>query len=221
MLVLEDDPIHVIVNKLTKAPTQRVLVVNHQNKLIGVISPKDIIFNIVSSGSPTISRSLQRKVEALEGELATIKKEVSVEKNEAQILNQFKQLIESSLFLCHSVTENGKIRFANKRLHEILGYQDGELAGKDITELYPSHLHDIVRNALSEIENKGKQSIVYSAFLTKKGESVKVEMSSIAIYENDSAAGNKRFMGTATVSRVIDSDIMLRVLSGAVKYDKP
>lgn len=209
--VKESEPIDKVVAVMVKAPNNRVLVTDDQEKLVGIVSPKDVIFYLIAEPG---SESLQKKVEHLEGELENLRAQHAELLDAKKNLEEFEGIIQGSLFLCHSLAPDGKIRFANKRLHEILGYADGALIGKGFEDLYPDHLHATVRTSLKEIEKRGKQEIVYSALKTARGESIKVEMTSIGLKD---AAG--KFSGTATVSRIIDTEVMLKLLSGAFKHE--
>lgn len=210
-LVREGDPIDKVVGSMVKAPNNRVLVTDDQQKLVGIVSPKDVIFYLIAEPG---SESLQKKVEHLEDELELLRAQHAQLLSAKKSLEEFENILQGSLFLCHSLSPQGKIRFANRRLHEILGYPEGALIGKGLEDLYPEHLHAIARAGLQGIEKSGKQEIVYSALKTAHGESIKVEMTSIAL--KDSAG---KFSGTATVSRIIDTEVMLKLLSGAFRSE--
>lgn len=209
VMVSDKDSLNQVLKVLLASKSHRLLVVDYQDRLVGVISPKDIIAALLNDGQ---AQSLQTKVDRLEEELLLLRADNAQLKMQHKTLDDLKNLMESSLFLTHSVGPDGKIHFANARLHQVLGYPDGFLVGQDFEILYPEHLKALVKKSFLELSRGNQQKIVYSALVTKKGESIKVEMTSISLQKDDG-----EFNGTATVSRIIDSEVMLKLLSGAFK----
>lgn len=207
--VNERDTLNHVLKTLLASKVNRLLVLDSQEKLVGIISPKDIIGALLNDSSHV---SLQNKVDALEDELRILRQNNAQLKEKHQSLDDLKNLMESSMFLTHSVGPDGKIHFANQRIHQVLGYPDGSLLGQDFEILYPSHIRPLVKKSFAELSRGDTQKIVYSALSTKDNMSIKVEMTSIALRKEDGT-----FNGTATVSRIIDSEVMLKLLSGAFK----
>jgi len=212
-LVIDRDNLGAVVKVMAQSRSNRVLVVDSNEKLLGVISPKDIISSIVSSKES--SPSLQHQVDTLERERAVLREEYDRLVHHQKSLQEFQDVMQSSLFLCHSVGIDGTIRFANSRLHEILEYANGSLIGKSFTDIYPDHIHADVRKSLADLKLADQQKVMYSALKTKSGESIKVEITSVALRDSSGA-----FIGTATISRVIDAGLMMKLLSGAFRHDR-
>lgn len=208
--VKENDSILTVLQLSLKAPLHRIYVLDATGHLKGVISPKDILsaLNDDVESSPTMQKELKdlrEKVNKM-GQVQNI-----LEHTEHQ-LKSYENLVESTNFMLHSVDATGKIIMANSRMHSVLGYNPGELIGKNLHDLYPQHLWKTVDEGLHHVRKTGEQVPVYSTYMTKMKDPIKVEITSQAVTDEKG-----QFVATSTISRVIDSDQLLRLLNGVIK----
>lgn len=191
-----------VVTALIRCPLHRVLVKNGAGKLVGIISPKDILRRFKGADR----QNLQSKLKDLEGEVKKLSHHL---KDTQADMDLYKRLFESSPVMTHSVDQKGVILMANPLLHEFLGYDPGELVGQSIFDLYPESLHHEVQQGLQEVIEQGKHALSYSSFKSKSGEVCRVEVISSSLM-NDRG----EFVGTLTLSRPVDGDQLLRSLHG-------
>ena len=204
--VSPESPIIEILTAMIMNPTHRVLVRNRHNKIVGIISPKDLMRATIGVENP--AQSMKQRLKQTEALLqASLQEKQSLE----QTLEVYQQAFHETPYMMHAVNEKGVILMANKREHEILGYKDGELKNKSMFDLYAKNMHSLAAQGLQEVIEKGHHHITYTTLLSKKGETIRCDISSSAIYDN---AG--KFLSTISVLRPIDSDEMLRILNGIV-----
>lgn len=209
--VSEDENLDEVIKTLLKTPTHRVLVKNKKEKLAGIISPRDIV-RILTGES--------KKVLDLRSELEKAKKETAVQaaeiKNLSESLARYKTVFADTPYMMHSVDAQGVIQMANKKIHQVLGYNDGELIGKTLGDLYPKSVQHEAIEGLKRIMDEGFHHTTYSSMLTKNGQKIRVDLASSALRDNQ---GN--FLGTITISREIDSENLLRALHGVLQGKDP
>ena len=128
-----------------------------------------------------------------------------------QVLSKYQKLYDDSPYSMHSVDEKGIVVLANKRLHEMLGYKHGELIGESVVKLYSDTVRHDALAGLKKIMEEGYQHNIYTTMITKTGEKLRVDVASSALRDD-----NGNFMSTITISRTVDSQILLRALHGIV-----
>jgi PAS domain S-box-containing protein len=204
--VEEEDSLDTVIKVLIKSPSHRIVVLSKQKKLMGIISPKDILRFITGESKKSID---------LRTELETTKKQaekLSIQLSSLQEnLKKFQSLYNETPYMMHSVDAHGTIILANKKIHQVLGYREGELIGKSLTDLYPQTVHHEAMYGLRRIMDSGYHHTVYTTFVTKDGQKIRVDIASSSLKDQD---GN--FMGTISISREIDSEHLLRALHGVV-----
>lgn len=208
--VQDKDDINTVVQAALRSPYHRVIVLDDADHLLGVISPKDILSVLNDDDEP--SKSMQQELKDLRLQVQEMDKiKESIVTKEAKLKN-YELLFASNQFMLHSVDASGKIIMANPRLHSVLGYAPNELVGKTIRDLYPQHLWSVVEEGLKKVKSSGQQELIYSMFKKKNGDTIKVEIASQAVQEE-----NGKFLATSTISRVVDSDSLLKLLHGVFK----
>ena len=199
-------PIIEILTAMIMNPTHRVLVRNRHGKIVGIISPKDLMRATIGIENP--AQSMKQRLKDAEDKLnASIQEKKSLE----QTLEVYQQAFHETPYMMHAANEKGVIIMANKREHEVLGYKDGELINKTMFDLYAKSMHHLAAQGLKEVIERGHHHITYTTLVTKDGEAIRCDISSSAIYD-----ANGKFMSTISVLRPIDSDEMLRILNGIV-----
>lgn len=207
--VKEKDPIDEVVKQIINSPSHRALVLDDHGHLRGIISPKDILRILV--GEDARSGSLLNEFAILQDRLNIARDQLQATQSQ---LKSVSTVIEKSAFMFHSVDSKGKIVIANERIHQELGYQPNELVGKAILDLYPSDLHKSILDGLKKlIDGEEKEIKTYSTYIKKDGKPLRVEIVSRSIVD-----ANNQFLATSTLSRILDSEELLRTLHGV--YDE-
>jgi len=202
----EESSLDEVVKALAQSPTNRLLVRNKQEKLVGIISPKDIL--ILVSGAERNVTSLKDELTNTRGKATQLSQKVE---NLEGSLKIYQNLFEDSPHMMHSVDKNGRIIMANKEIHRRLGYESGDLVGKTVSDLYPkSVLHEALAG-LKKIENEGQHQMTYTTMLRKNGEKIRVDIASSALRDE-----HEKFLSTISISREVDSEALLRALHGIV-----
>jgi PAS domain S-box-containing protein len=196
--VNDEDEIAAVLKTIVRAPTHRVLVRDRKEKVIGIISPKDLLRSIQGGGD--VSRVVVDEVQALQRELSDLRGKLH---EMSQYLQTYDIVFQSGMFGLHSVDRLGKVVFANEKLHEGLGYPPGELIGKTIFDIYPKEHHDEAREGLRRVMTEGRHSMTHSAMVRKDGTMTNVDIASAALKDEKG-----RFIGTFTISRFHGSDAM-------------
>jgi len=129
--VKESDPIDIVVKAVMGSQFHRVLVVDAQGHLRGIISPKDLLKFLV--GDDHKSGSLAQEMTVLQDRIAILKDQLKATQNE---LSNIGGIVEKSPFMFHSIDANAKIVIANEKLHSELGYNPKELIGRSVYDLY-------------------------------------------------------------------------------------
>lgn len=191
IFVRNDDTPSDVVKALVVSPTHRVLVRDESKKIVGIISPKDLLRNLC--GDKKVSKPLLDELHALNAQIEALKGKLS---EMTMYLETYDTVFQSGMYMLHSVNREGKIVMANERLHKLLGYEPGTLIGKTIFDIYHASVHQDARAGLKKIMAEGKHFLTYSIMLKKNGESIKVDLASAALKDE---AG--RFLGTFTISR--------------------
>ncbi|MES2769506.1 MAG: CBS domain-containing protein [Bdellovibrionota bacterium] len=198
-----NDTIAVVVKGVLESPSHRILVLENK-KLVGIISPKDILKFLV--GDDTKSGSMVQELNILQDRIEILKDQLKATKSE---LSNIGGIVEKSPFMFHSVNTNAEIVIANEKLHSELGYQPKELIGKSIYDLYDPREKMAVTASLRELMSSNKNIKAYTTYLRKNGEPLRVEVMSTAIMNS-----KNEFVATSSISRILDSDSLLRALHG-------
>lgn len=202
--VVPSTPLVEVVKGIAQCPLHRVLVQKESGRLVGIISPKDVLRAL--SGDLSQTGRMQVKLLELEKEVNKLSEQL----NETQrSFDNYAMLFDSAGYMMHSADKDGKILFANQRLHERLGYNEGSLIGRSVYDLYAPHVHDEIKIGLEKVAQFGRHELVYSTYLRKNGQPLRVEVVSSSLKD-----GSGHFIGTFTISRPIDSEAMLRSLHG-------
>lgn len=204
--VFEDTPMSDVLKEILASPTHRVLVKNKKEKVVGIISPKDLMRALIGQLNP--SQNIKEKLKETEEKLRiALEKVQTIEKH----LEVYEQTFHETPYMMHAVDKDGKILMANRREHEMLGYNYGELVGKTILDLYAKPMHHEALQGLKKVIETGHHHITYTTLLKKNGTSLRCDISSSAIMSDKG-----EFISTISVLRPIDSDEMLRILNGIV-----
>jgi PAS domain S-box-containing protein len=142
-----------------------VLVKNRHGKIVGIISPKDLMRATIGVENP--AQNMKQRLADAEKLLKT---SIAEKKSIELTLEMYQQAFHETPYMMHAANEKGIILMANKREHEVLGYAEGELTGKSIFELYAKNMHKLVTSGLKEVIEKGHHHITYTTLLTKKNE---------------------------------------------------
>jgi PAS domain S-box-containing protein len=207
--VLESTDIPEVVKGLIQSPVHRVLVQSAAGKLVGIISPKDVLRSLMGEGKNTTK--LSDKLHQLDDQIKILSTHLADANSH---LMQHTKFFETNQYMMHSADRNGKILMANVTLHQMLGYEHDELIGKTIFDIYPENLHTQIRDGLKKVIAEGGHKLIYSTMVKKNGQTVRVEVVSSSVSDPQG-----KFLSTFTISRPIDGDLLLKALHGV--FDKP
>lgn len=199
-----------VVKALIRSPLHRALVADSTDRLLGIISPKDVL-RALGGGGPR-RRHLTQDLQALEDKVKELNKTLQAQNKD---LSRYAQVFDSEVYMMHSADRTGKILLANQALHQALDYGDGELIGKSVFDIYPLRLHETVKAGLERVIAGTGLVQVVSSFLTKNGDEVRVEIASSALRDE-----NGNVMGTFTISHLMDTEHLLRKLHGVLGTSK-
>ncbi|USN46139.1 MAG: PAS domain S-box protein [Pseudobdellovibrionaceae bacterium] len=207
--VSEDAPLTEVVEAMIKSKTHRVLVQNASQRLTGIISPKDVITFLIGEDKAQITlkdqlRLADEKLKALTAQVTTLK----------DSLHKYHELFEDNPAMVHSVDANGHIVMANRRIHEVLGYEPGEMLNLTMYDIYSENVHGEAEKGLKTVMETGSHKSVYSTMITKTGQKIRVDLASSALRDPSG-----KFMGSISVSRQVDSEALLRALHGGFSRD--
>ncbi|MEQ1875318.1 MAG: CBS domain-containing protein [Bdellovibrionia bacterium] len=207
MCIEENATVTVVIKALVTADAHRVVVIDKSQRVVGIISPKDVLKIVM--GETTARPSLQDQIRDARANIEQLKKEVAYLARDRE---QYEKLFRDSPYMMHSVDGDGRIILANKKIHEVLGYSDGELIGKNMQALYPESMHQQATQGLNTIIENGFHGLTYTSMVSKHGDVVRVDLASGALRNV-----NGDFIATITISRLVDADALLRALHGVVK----
>lgn len=203
ILIDENEPITNAFKLMVQSPNHRIYATS-KGTLVGALSPKDILPFL--SGDDAVERykedqdliSARIRIKLLLNELST---------TQAQ-LDRYQQVFTSSPYMIHSVDLAGNIVMANKMLHYVLGYEDGELIGQSITDLYPSQFHQEAKSGLARVKTTGFHPLINTLMVKKNRELIKVDVASTAKFDQLGEV-----IGTITIGRMSDSHKMVEALA--------
>lgn len=202
--VHENDSIVDAFRLMIQSPSHRIYVL-HGGKLVGAVSPKDLLLymaGIRSTTEPAMDSIVQKQVEAILKELHETR----------QQLSEYQQMFRDSPYLMHSVDLHGKIIAANRMIHYVLGYNDGELVGRTLRDLYPPENYAKAMEGLETVKKLGYHPLVNVVMKKKDGELVRIDVAS-TVRKDEKGQPE----GTITVGRLSDSYRMLNFLQRAAQ----
>ncbi|MCB0350074.1 MAG: CBS domain-containing protein [Bdellovibrionales bacterium] len=207
--VKESTQILDVVKEMMKAYNNRLWVLNNAKALVGIISPKDVLRYVVGEKKKQVD--LQGELEKAKNDLDKVVAELQQTKGK---LDMFEDMVMDNPTMIHSVNKSGTIIMANRKMHELLGYENGELVGKTMFNLYVDSVHAEAVSGLKKIMKSGQHQNTFTTMIKKNGDKIRVDISSTALLDD---AGD--FIGTISVSRPVDADILLRALHGVLSKD--
>lgn len=199
-------PLNDVLKLLIQTSNHRLLVRDEQQKIIGIISPKDIMRAMIGVANPV--QNIKEKLKETEEKLkSSLHKLSEIEKH----LDVYQSVFQETPYMIHAADAAGKIIMSNRSEHEALGYQMGELIGRTIYDLYADNMHGEAKRGLELIKEKGFHNMTYTTLLKKDGSSIRCDIVSSALKDKDG-----QFLSTVTVLRPVDSEELLRTLNGIV-----
>lgn len=201
--VYDQDQVTEVIKKIRKSSSGRVLVLDSQKHIVGVVSPKDIF---------QLLRGEARSAEPMYEELTRVKSRLDQTTTQmdrtSKRLNRLEEIINGSAYMMHSLDRDGNVILANRRIHDVLGYDYGELVGKTLEDLYGKEHCLVAKSQLARLAEGKEQDVIYSSFKRKDGSSVRVEIISSVVKDRD---GN--FTATSSMSRIMDSDNFIKTIN--------
>jgi PAS domain S-box-containing protein len=197
--VHEDDSIVTAFRMMIQSPNHRIYTM-HNSKLTGALSPKDLLLYMAGIKDKTdnvLDSVVQRQIESILKELHDTRR----------MLSDYQQMFQDSPYLMHSVDLTGKIINANRMIHYVLGYDEGELIGKSLRQLYPPENYKKAMQGLDTVKMLGFHPLVNVVMVKKDGDVIRLDVASTL---KKDAKGNPE--GTITVGRLSDSYRMLNYL---------
>lgn len=210
VLIDENEPIANAFKLMVQSPNHRVYVQSN-GTLVGALSPKDIL--PFMAGEEAIERYRENQdLVAARIQIKLLLSELS--KTQVQ-LDKYEQAFTSSPFMIHSVNLDGEIMMSNRMLNSVLGYEDGELVGKNITDLYSAQFHQQARAGITRVKVMGFHPMTNTMMVKKSKELIQVDIATAA---RTDASGE--VIGTITIGRISDSGKMLEALASIGKAIK-
>lgn len=204
MIVEDDEPLQNVVKALLKSETNRVLVVNKQQRLLGIISPKDMVRFV--TGEQRKSSDLRIELESVRQESQKLAKELESAKTN---LDKYRKIFLDTPYMMHSVDADGSILLANRKIHEVLGYKANELVGKTLYDLYPPEMREEATKGLNHIIDVGFYNVTMTEMLRKDGSRVRVDIASSALRDTSG-----RFLSTISIARELDAALLKALETG-------
>lgn len=202
--IQEDASLHEIVKHIGKAPSHRLLVLNKNKKLTGIISPKDVL--LLLGGEEKKTEDLIAELERTRNQADELSEKIE---DLEESLEVYQHLFKNSPYMMHSIGPDATIRMVNEKMMNTLGYEEQELIGKPLSMIYPKSVVHEALAGLEEIKEKGHHNTLYTSMQKKNGEKIRIDIGSSALRNN---SGD--FLGTISISREIDAEALLRTLNG-------
>lgn len=171
---------------LLSAPGRRVFVLGADGKISGFVEAENFYMIFGDSAPPTKKRLKS------DGSLA----EIALEE----------RLFGGASCTLHALDFRGRILAANRFIHDLLGYESGELVGKTVKDLYAPPEQEDVMKGLLVLRDTGFASPGNSAFIKKDQTLVKVDLATLVIYDGGTP------VCTVTSGVVSEAPVMLDVL---------
>jgi PAS domain S-box-containing protein len=193
--VQDNESIDDVVKAIMKSPSRRVLVRDFKDALCGIISPKDIIRFL--SGEQHQMIQINDHLKKYEEKTKTLSIRVQTLQD---LVHIYKEAFDNSPLMMHSLDGRGNIVMANRKIHEALGYEPGELIGKGIQQLYPHTMHDLAIDGLEKIKRIGFHNSTTTQMIKKDGHTLNVDIVSSALKNSEGT-----FLATISISRSLES----------------
>lgn len=203
ILIDENESITQAFKLMMQSPNHRIYV-TAQDRLVGALSPKDIL--PFMAGDDAIERhkddqdliAARIRIKLLMSELTQTKSQ----------LDDYQQAFFSSPYMIHSVDLQGNITMANRMLESVLGYESGQLIGKNLTQLYPPQFHKDAKDGLTRVKVTGFHPLINTMMVRADKTLVQVDLATTAKIDQ-----RGDIIGTITIGRLSDSSKMLEALS--------
>ena len=206
ILIEQGETIESAFKMMLQSPIHRIYVTD-QGRLVGALSPRDLL--PILAGDTALERQKESKdLIAARIRIKELMAELSHTKDD---LSRYRAVFNESPYMIHSVNLEGEIIMANKMLHVVLGYPEGQLVGKTIYDLYPQQFHQQAKNALEEIKGHGFHPFIHTLMVKKNKELIQTDIITKARHD-----ANGEVIGTITISRVSDTHKMLELLKDIV-----
>lgn len=204
--VYDDATIIDVLNEILNAPHHRVLVRNKAEAIVGIISPKDILSVLI--GEQNKFNDLKIQLEESHQKLKMLDEKLN---DLTEVAKKYHSLYSDAPMMMHSVDSKGNIIMANKMIHETLGYSEGELVGKSLTDLYAKEMHKEALEGLQKIKENGSHHHIYTSMIKKNGDEVRVDIVSSALRDH-----SDQFVATISATQTVESESLLSALSDKI-----
>lgn len=193
----EDESILEAFRQMVASPNHRIIVVK-ANQITGMLEPSDL-FSVMSEKEPK------------KGERPTKRRTRS---EEAAAVPMESLMLAQAPATVHAVDFGGTIQYANKFVHILLGYDDGELIGKTLRDLYPTTSHEDAFNGLLRIRQIGYHAQVNVSMVMKNQELVKIDVVTLLRYDDKGMPA-----GTVTIGHLDEKAMneQLKITARALK----
>lgn len=206
----ETDLLSDLIKKMVKAKSHRVVVLDKRGRVVGIISPKDVL-KAVTGNSARLTKSQRELQEAREH----VKRVLGELENAQQVIGKLQGYLQEAPYMIHSVDSRGKVILSNVRIEAALGYGPGQMNGMLIDELYTADHLDDARAGLRQIMQEGRIDPLRTTMRKKNGDALQVETMSTALHNQKG-----EFLATITMSRPVTND-MFNSLADAFSESAP
>jgi len=138
------------------------------------------------------------------GEDITLRKEAEKALEESE--KKYRDLIEKEKDIIYTLDNKGKITFASPAVETILGYQPGEVVGKNFMVLIPKEWQERTGADFNNLLKKGEIT-AETVLLDKKGQPHFVEYSSTVIKEDNKVVGTQGIVRDITERKKMEKQI--------------
>ena len=195
-----------IIKEIINSPTNRLLVKDERKKIVGIISPKDLMRPMLGEANP--SDNIKEKLRDTEIKLKQSLQELSnIEKN----LEVYRRVFQESPYMMHATDAKGLIIMANKREHEILGYENNELVGKNVLDIYAPAMHQQTMQELQKKAIQSPEAVVYTTLIKKNGSELRCDVSTSSLFDSSG-----EFISSISALRPMDAQDIIKNLAGIV-----
>jgi PAS domain S-box-containing protein len=166
-----------VIDFIKESITERVVVTNEHNHIIGIITPKDIALKLVD-------------LVKMRGVNVNEFREYHEQLSQCDIIeesNKYKDLFDNSPDMIHSVDIDGKIIEVNETECQQLGYTKKEFLELSISDIYAPEVLVEVNKGFERLKKEGKALEIESMVTTKSGGNIPVELSSCSVYDKSGA----------------------------------
>ncbi len=140
------------------------------------------IFGTISLESPLLTEEDKPLVTAFAEQVAQVLHKARLYREQVEMAEKYHSLLQQAVEPMFVVSAaNGLIEEANKEARRLSGFDQDELAGKKITELYIPGDRKPIRGMLKRLEKLRRYESDRFSLLTSKGEKVPVSLSAVMI----------------------------------------